>query len=258
MTSPSSDPNEPSYEGLLDKDPEDVTIVSIKAPKDMNAGFQFYCIHDGMPFVVTVPPGGVTMNQTFSAPFNEESRRNAKTEEWSDGICSWSSHFLSCCVASFCPMVLMGQVMTRMQLTMFATTSSNPSPDTCRNVTGLLLGLTILGFVLTLAFAKAETKVETKIVNGRIERYGKAEKAFGNELLNLPTNLALLLLLVFVFKTRGIVRQRYNIAGSWLGDCCISWWCTCCAVAQLARQTSEYEVNTGDFLSNTGNTIGIV
>jgi len=247
MTSPSSDLNEPSYEGLLDKDPEDVTTVNIKAPRDMNAGFQFHCIHDGMPFVVTVPPGGVTMDQTFSAPFNEESRRNAKTEDWSDGICSFTSHFLSCCVATFCPMVLIGQVMTRMQLTMFANTSSNPSPDTCRNVTGLLLFLAILGFVLTAIFNEEDKKVN-----------GKTEKATTNYLLNIPDYLAGLILLVIVIKTRGIVRQRYNIAGSSLGDCCISLWCSCCAIAQLARQTSEYEVNTGKFLSNTGNTIGIV
>merc|ERR1712071_96761 len=130
---------------------------------------------------------------------------------------------------------------------MFATTSSNPSPDTCRNVTVLLLFLAILGFVLTVLFS-----VETKVVNG------KAEKPLETELLNLPSYLGMLLLLVFVVKTRGIVRQRYNIAGSSLGDCCISWWCSCCAIAQLARQTSEYEVNTGDIFSNTGNTIGIV
>mmetsp|Transcript_22329 Transcript_22329/g.36927 ORF Transcript_22329/g.36927 Transcript_22329/m.36927 type:complete len:156 (+) Transcript_22329:247-714(+) len=41
---------------------------------------------------------------------------------------------------------------------------------------------------------------------------------------------------LFGLMYRQEYRDKYNIQGSALADCCIFTWCTCCAVAQDARE----------------------
>lgn len=37
-------------------------------------------------------------------------------------------------------------------------------------------------------------------------------------------------------KTRGAVREKYDIQGGFCGDCCVTGWCTYCALAQMKTQ----------------------
>jgi hypothetical protein len=35
---------------------------------------------------------------------------------------------------------------------------------------------------------------------------------------------------------RGEVRERFGIKGSAMNDCCVSYWCGCCALIQQERE----------------------
>lgn len=35
---------------------------------------------------------------------------------------------------------------------------------------------------------------------------------------------------------RGEIRDQYNIEGSDCGDCCVSYWCMCCAMIQADKE----------------------
>ncbi|KAJ5338011.1 hypothetical protein N7541_010002, partial [Penicillium brevicompactum] len=41
--------------------------------------------------------------------------------------------------------------------------------------------------------------------------------------------------------TRGEMRQQHGIEGSCCGDCCVSFWCGCCA---LVQEEKEMELRT--------------
>jgi hypothetical protein len=40
---------------------------------------------------------------------------------------------------------------------------------------------------------------------------------------------------------RGEIRERYRIKGSGCNDCCVSFWCSCCA---LIQQDNEVKIRT--------------
>ncbi|EHK40214.1 uncharacterized protein TrAtP1_006275 [Trichoderma atroviride] len=40
---------------------------------------------------------------------------------------------------------------------------------------------------------------------------------------------------------RGDVREKFNLEGSCLGDCCKSCWCTCCVLMQNEKELEQRE-----------------
>lgn len=46
---------------------------------------------------------------------------------------------------------------------------------------------------------------------------------------------------LFVWRARAAIRGRYNVPGSCCGDCCTVYWCSCCAVAQMATHVKSYK-----------------
>jgi hypothetical protein len=46
-----------------------------------------------------------------------------------------------------------------------------------------------------------------------------------------------LFLVIKVCLARAQVRRAFAIPGSECGDCCLSYWCTCCVVTQMYRHT---------------------
>jgi len=69
-------------------------------------------------------------------------------------------------------------------------------------------------------------------------------------LLGLPMGL---LLFVVVFYVRGVMRSRFHIEGDGLSDCCASFWCTPCVLAQMARQLYNYNpANSVCLFTSTG------
>ena len=72
---------------------------------------------------------------------------------------------------------------------------------------------------------------------------------------HLITTLFYLYTLILLIKIRVAVRNRYKIpeqhcAG--MEDCCCAFWCGCCTVAQVARQTADYDQSRAVCCSSTG------
>ncbi|KAI1276767.1 PLAC8 family-domain-containing protein [Xylaria sp. FL0933] len=44
---------------------------------------------------------------------------------------------------------------------------------------------------------------------------------------------------IYAMLKRGEIRERYGIEGSGCGDCCVSFWCSCCA---LIQQDNEVKI----------------
>jgi Cys-rich protein (TIGR01571 family) len=62
-------------------------------------------------------------------------------------------------------------------------------------------------------------------------------------------------LLIVMTRTRAYIRSKYNIpekdcAGC--EDCCFSYFCRCCVVAQMARHINDYDRYSADCCSETG------
>ena len=60
---------------------------------------------------------------------------------------------------------------------------------------------------------------------------------------------------IIVSRTRKRIRSKYSIPTKNCGECedlCCAFWCTCCALSQMARHTADYETYAARCCSETG------
>lgn len=48
-----------------------------------------------------------------------------------------------------------------------------------------------------------------------------------------------MLLSSYGMMKRGEIREQFNIKGSGCGDCCVSFWCSCCAIIQQEKEVKK-------------------
>ncbi|KAI1379655.1 PLAC8-domain-containing protein [Hypoxylon crocopeplum] len=48
---------------------------------------------------------------------------------------------------------------------------------------------------------------------------------------------------IYALMKRGEIRERYNIEGSGFSDCCVSFWCPCCALIQQDNEVKTRQKN---------------
>ena len=76
-----------------------------------------------------------------------------------------------------------------------------------------------------------------------------------NPVYNFVSLIYGIFFLVIMTIVRKIVREKYQIPEQRCIGCedfCCAFWCSCCTVSQLARQTADYDVNDGAFFTNDG------
>ncbi|KAJ0411829.1 hypothetical protein ATCC90586_002982 [Pythium insidiosum] len=56
-----------------------------------------------------------------------------------------------------------------------------------------------------------------------------------------------LVIILVTWSLRGRIRERFQIPGSCVTDCCASFFCTCCAIAQMATHVKSYKPGSCDF-----------
>mmetsp|Transcript_2893 Transcript_2893/g.5780 ORF Transcript_2893/g.5780 Transcript_2893/m.5780 type:complete len:105 (+) Transcript_2893:148-462(+) len=82
-----------------------VPMVEVSAPSDLPGGYVFDAVANGQTFSVTVPAGGVSRGQTFSAPFVPGGggvSASVPEGRWKDDLCD-------CCRFGSChPALWMG------------------------------------------------------------------------------------------------------------------------------------------------------
>mmetsp|Transcript_14256 Transcript_14256/g.19992 ORF Transcript_14256/g.19992 Transcript_14256/m.19992 type:complete len:212 (-) Transcript_14256:644-1279(-) len=193
-----------------------------------------------------------TMKVVEAEPINNRSENILG--HWKDGLCDcckfgcFHPHLWN----AWCfPVVLMGQVLTRMKMNWLGDAALEETEwrSTFRKTLYVAIGY----FVLRTAFYVPPATVQ--FVNGHYEEVFPDVpiwKIIIHKVLILTFAIYVLTVLT---KLRRAVRAKYSIPEErCLGceDLCCSLWCTPCTAAQLARQTADYEVQHAQCCTSTG------
>lgn len=179
------------------------------------------------------PAGGVTQGQKLTVPFTA-----GATGAWKDDICACTRYGI--CHPSFinalcCPLILLGQVMTRFQLDWLARPAAESQ---FKKTFAITVCITIAYAILQIVLSPSDPDQDTPGV-----LYNMVSLTYG------------IFMLLLVTKMRRIVREQYAIPETRCGgmeDFCCAFWCGCCTISQLARQTTDYDIKDGRFFTNDG------
>jgi Cys-rich protein (TIGR01571 family) len=164
--------------------------------------------------------------------------------KWKDGLCS-CFHFgffhPTLWNAWLCPQVLLGQILMRMNMNWLAT-SSNSKEGFQKTFRKILIVLII--------FSLYDAFMAPPLFELNLNEKGELMVSSRNEypwhqlfyvLLSLPMSIYGI---VIVVKLRAAIREKYGIPNGRFGKMedffCICF-CNCCAMAQMARQTADYD-----------------
>lgn len=234
--------------------------LEVVSPATLPEGYKFDTDYDGQSFSVEVPVGGVEKGQKFSVPFpaaaddysgSAISNATGTMGQWKDSLCDCCQ--LGCCHptfwnAWFCPLILLGQVMTRLKLSWRANEGSiAQTQGTFRAMVAITVGWISLSTILNII----------QVQNASLDEHGQHTDAWFYSVWT--TQVLSLMFVIFIVslvaKTRQRIRQRYGIPEQRCGgceDCCCAYWCTCCTIGQMARHTADYKTYAGQCCSKTG------
>jgi PLAC8 family len=192
----------------------------------------------------------------------------------------WKDHWYDCFRLGFfhvtlwnaccCPQILAAQVMTRLHLNWLGDPITDESTDSHRSASSRTFRRI---FVLVICYWCLTTLTAPRYVptvwiideslnaaNTTLpDLYALKKHGFINVLYHTINLLFGLYTLFILTKLRFHVRRRYRIA-LWnplqgrrehydsniaCEDCCMSFWCGCCTVSQMARQTASYGMKDG-------------
>ena len=267
-------PDTPVVDGVVVV-PAPPSMVEIVAPADMPAGYQFRVHVHGRPYLVQVPEGGVTQNQTFQAAVvvvEEELLsvgHSIPVGEWRDG--TWNCCRHGCCHPQLCLTIWMtplalGQILTRLRLDWLA----SPLPQTkdvkprqqpelwtaFRVLLLVFIGYQFLDtffYYLTYDYIQGRYDAESGrvIYPDEVPGWANAMDALRGAL----TVAYLLLILCITIRTRAAIRSRYAIPETNCVGCedlCCSLFCCGCTICQMARHTADYDTYPSSCCTETG------
>jgi len=213
---------------------------------------------------IVVETNTTAVSSTPMAPFA------ASSGQWKDGLCNCCVH--GCCHPSLicswcCPLIAISQVMRRMNLIFTGRQGTN--------IQSKITYLVLLAVSLLYFF------------NGPRHLSGKYGGSGGNDSNRfndddgsnspssfiLPTSLTTMmihfvfpysvysfLVVYLVWVTRSFIRRRYNIperSCAGCEDCCVACAFPCCAISQMARHTTDYDLYRAAWCSDTGLPAGV-
>lgn len=177
---------------------------------------------------------------------------------WKDGLCDCCST-IGCCHVSNCmalcfPRLLLAQILTRLKLDLCANPASDRrgnGPNTFRQMFILMVVFSLYQFFFSCAtnpyLDEIGNEFDVRIRDNDCPRW----------LLSLNwaiTGAVAVYTFILLVKTRRAVRERYQIPAR---DCCcccggaccdgliedavVSFFCGCCSLGQMARQTTDYQ-----------------
>lgn len=178
------------------------------------------------PYLAVVPP---------NAP--------AGPQRWASGLCDCCDVLVpNCCMAWLCPCVALAQVYARIGALAYSSALWR-------------LSLWVVPYLvarLLLRHAMVETTSTPSYVytvDGKIYET-ETVTTYSAHVLWLSYLFLLLghvLLAGPVWLARGRTRAMFQLPGDACGDCCVSWWCTNCAIAQLATHVGSYRPGNCSF-----------
>jgi len=236
--------------------------LEVVAPGTLPEGYAFDVEFDGQSFSVKVPVGGVEEGQKFSVPFPcaADGYSGTAVPYQSGPMGRWKDSMCDCCQlgichpviwnAYCCPLILLGQVMTRLKLTWLAndrSSSANPR-GTFYAMATITAVLFLLRWIVTVILVQIAPSSENGFQQTNTYLLCQGASYF-------ITIMMIIFIVTVVVKTRKRIRQKYGIPAQDCGgceDCCCAYWCTCCTIAQMARHTANYETYAAQCCSETG------
>ncbi|CAB9516026.1 expressed unknown protein [Seminavis robusta] len=232
---------------MIDPSLEGVPMVDVVAPADLPGGYHFEAEIEGRRFLATVPAGGVQKGETFSCYMRdlEKVGSDIPVGRWRDGLfdcCSIGCCHPVICNGLFCPIVLLGQIMTRVGFDFLG----RPSLDNSMNGPGTLWTILVFWVIMNLALFAAFNVKWSRGMELSMADLGSV----------VVINVAYILFLIYLTSsTRGSLREKYYIRESRfhdLEDCCCATFCLPCSVCQMARHTADYSTYEGVCCNETG------
>jgi Cys-rich protein (TIGR01571 family) len=228
--------------------PYDVPMVDVVAPADLPGGYHFEAEIEGYRFLATVPPGGVQQGETFTCFMRELNSVaiDIPVGYWKDGLFNMCE--LGVCHpvnwnSIFCPLIILGQVQTRINLDFLGRPKFGDQSTSNR-----VMMLTVVLF-WTLINVGLFAACNLKWSRG-MELSGADVCAFG------LINVAMFGFIVFVTQsTRSSLREKFMIREERcldLEDICCAALCLPCAVSQMARHSANYDDYEAVCCSKTG------
>lgn len=226
----------------------DVPMVDVVAPADLPGGYHFEAEIEGQRFLATVPPGGVQQGETFTCYMREldSVAIDILVGYWKDGIFNMCDS--DCCHpvawnSVFCPLVMLGQIQTRINLDFLGRPKFgdiSPSNRFVMLTVVVFWALTNIGL-----FAACNLKWSRGL-----ELSGADACAFA------LINIAMYGFVVFVTQsTRSSLREKFMIREERcldLEDICCAALCLPFTVSQMARHTANYDDYEAVCCSKTG------
>jgi hypothetical protein len=166
---------------------------------------------------------------------------------------------LCCCCACLYvffekSLVATGQVMTRLQLN-FWVKPAHTKQET-RNAFKILVMITLFHLAVLVVL----NVIDYLYIETSTDAYGRP-----TIIISLPPmaakvktflyvlNWALVIFgVVWLYKLRRVVREKYAIPGGPVNDALLSLCCQCCASAQLLRHTTDYDVYQSRLCTSSG------
>ncbi|TDH72025.1 hypothetical protein CCR75_004460 [Bremia lactucae] len=151
---------------------------------------------------------------------------------WAAGLFNCFDNLVpNCFMVTFCPCVALAQLSTRLGVAPYRVILSM-----------LVLASTI---ILTMVLLMCVTATEDYYsIDGAI---GHVHDKMAESVFLVLMLLVVVLLLSFISYLRAITRRRFQIPGNSAIDCLSSWFCSCCAVAQLRTHVRVYQPGSCTF-----------
>jgi Cys-rich protein (TIGR01571 family) len=249
------------------------------------SGYTFQAVFNGVTFPVTIvstknvstsytiqpllnillqPPGGVKEGQKMTVPFTNPGTMSELTSfavldtaphgSWKDGLCGCfkfgifhPSLLLACC----CPQILMGQILTRMRMNWLGF----PAPEMEWHLTFRRIVIIVIVYYVLSSILQPPGPDVIMAEDGTVTVIPNDGPLWQSLLYNMLTTAFVLYTVVVLMRLRASVRARYEIPTQRCGnmeDCCCAFFCGCCTVSQLARQTTNYDEIRAVCCTDTG------
>ena len=250
-----------------------VESVQVIAPLDLPAGYHFNVDNaDGRSLRVEVPgPNGVAAGQSFHAAIVSDESSSANRARplppnhvpigtWRDGIfdcCKFGILHPVFCMGLFAPPVLLGQVMTRLNLNACGESQINQQNLKCPAFY-VMIFLFVLSTIFSVVFGHfiqsyygdddssdhtATTAGEPGwVIALRFSRIGISFFYY-------------VFIIIVAIRTRSYIRRKYKIRPQCCGefeDVACVLCCYPCMTCQLSRHTTDYDNHPAQCCSKTG------
>lgn len=158
-----------------------------------------------------------------------------QTGQWSAGIFDCFDFCMpNCCMASFCPCVTAAQVASRVGFKYMSVLL----------VFGIAIALDLFLYIMTLATIHND---DTYAYYSYGYYYYYSESKTRLTAWGYIGFVLTIAVFIMIWQLRTRVRTAFQLPGSPVGDCCLSFWCSCCSLAQMATHVKSYKPGACDF-----------